>query len=56
MKTTNMVKYISILGFIFILISALLKTGGNGTAIIVVLISSLILIAASIKTKNFQKK
>ncbi len=56
MKTANMVKYISILGFILILFCALLQTGGNGTSITVVLITSFIFIAASIKSKNFQKK
>jgi len=56
MKTTNMIKYISIAGLILTVILDLVKTGGNGTSIILVLISSFLFIAASIKTKILQKK
>ena len=56
MKTTNMVKYISILGLILTLILDLLKTGGEGTSLILILISAFLFTAASIKSKILQKK
>ena len=56
MKTTNMVKYISIIGLMLAIIFDLLKTGGGGTTLILVLISSILFIAAAIKTRILQKK
>ena len=52
MKTKNMFKYISISVIILTIVGALVQTGGEGTAVIVVLISSLIFVAASIETSN----
>ena len=56
MKSIKTVKYISISGFILTVIFDLLKTGGEGVAVIVVLISSFLFIATSIKTMIFQEK
>jgi len=56
MKTTNMIKYISIFGLILTIILDLLKTGGDGTTVILVLISAFLFIAASIKARILQKK
>ena len=56
MKTTNMVRYISILGFILTVIFGLLKTGEEGTSVIVVLISLFLFIVAAIKTRILQKR
>ena len=55
MKTTDMVKYISILGLILTLILDLLKRGGDGISVIVVLISLFLFIAAIVKARVFQK-
>ena len=56
MKTTNMVRYISILGFILTVIFGLLKTGEEATSVIVVLISLFLFIVAAIKTRILQKR
>ena len=56
MKSIKTVKYISISGFILTVIFDLLKTGGEGVTVIVVLISSFLFIATSIKTMIFQEK
>ena len=56
MKSVNMVKYLSILGIILTFIGACLKTGGDATSLIVVLISSLIFIPASFKKVRAHKR
>jgi hypothetical protein len=56
MKITKMVNFLSILCIILTVIVAFVQTGGDGTSVMVVLISSFLFIVASIKTKDLQKK
>ncbi len=56
MKTTDIAKFLSIFCIILTIIVAFVQTGGDGTSVMVVLISSFLFIIASIKNKNLQKK
>jgi len=55
-KLTAMIKYVSLIAFILVLTGAIIKTNGDATSIIVVLITALLFAVASIKSKDLQKK
>lgn len=56
MKSPNLVKYISIVIIIFTFIGACLKSGGDATSLMVVLIASLIIIPISLITAKPHKR
>jgi len=51
-----MIKYVSLIAFILVLTGAIIKTNGDATSIIVVLITALLFAVASVKSKDLQKK
>ncbi|KYP14121.1 MAG: hypothetical protein A1D16_19920 [Flavihumibacter sp. CACIAM 22H1] len=55
-KTSNLLKLISIAGVALTVIFAFVQAGSDGTNLLLTLVLSLLFIAASVKNKNLENK